>query len=397
MSNNLTVDIAIIGGGIAGLWTAARLKQSGFNPLLIESNQLGGSQTVHSQGIIHGGMKYALSGFLNKASESIKAMPHVWSEALKGHGPLDLSGVKQLSPHQYLWSNQTLSHRISSFFASFALKSRVQSVPRSAYPLALQSDSFKGNCYQLDEMVLNVPSLIEALALKLQANVLKVDPFDAKAISLDEKGAIQGLKLTSNQTDLTIQAKAYLLTAGEGNQMLAKQLFQPPAMQVRPLHMVAATLKQDISFYAHLIETDATPRLTITTHPNSNGQTTWYLGGKLAEQGVDRNEVEQIAAAKQELQLALPHLDFSKAQWKTHRVNRAEGLQRHGKRPDLPVIEKRHNAWIAWPTKLAFSPLLADNLLKAIQQDNILPSEQAVDLSLFEKPSVAQPFWEKNE
>jgi len=56
------VDVAIIGGGIAGLWLLARLRQRGYGVLLIESERLGTGQTISSQGIIHGGTKYALRG-----------------------------------------------------------------------------------------------------------------------------------------------------------------------------------------------------------------------------------------------------------------------------------------------------------------------------------------------
>src|SRR5690606_14944511 len=59
MSTPLHVDICILGGGIAGLWLNARLRQQGFSTLLIEPAALGGGQSTKSQGIIHGGTKYA--------------------------------------------------------------------------------------------------------------------------------------------------------------------------------------------------------------------------------------------------------------------------------------------------------------------------------------------------
>ena len=69
MSQLLTTDVLIVGGGIAGLWLNARLRQQGYNTLLIEQQSLGGAQTVKSQGIIHGGTKYALQGALTGSSE----------------------------------------------------------------------------------------------------------------------------------------------------------------------------------------------------------------------------------------------------------------------------------------------------------------------------------------
>ena len=104
MSLTLNTDIAIIGGGIAGLWLNAQLRQQGFNTLLIEHNTLGGGQSVKSQGIIHGGAKYALHGALTGSSEAIADMPERWRKALQGEGELDLRGVRLLSDAHYLWS-----------------------------------------------------------------------------------------------------------------------------------------------------------------------------------------------------------------------------------------------------------------------------------------------------
>ena len=59
MNNTIQTDIAIIGGGIAGLWLLNRLRDQGFCAILFESDAIGAGQTGVAQGIIHGGMKYA--------------------------------------------------------------------------------------------------------------------------------------------------------------------------------------------------------------------------------------------------------------------------------------------------------------------------------------------------
>jgi glycerol-3-phosphate dehydrogenase len=60
----LHIDIAIIGGGVAGLWALNQLRNRGFSAVLFEQEALGGYQTMASQGMIHGGIKYALGGRL---------------------------------------------------------------------------------------------------------------------------------------------------------------------------------------------------------------------------------------------------------------------------------------------------------------------------------------------
>ena len=93
----IATDIAIIGGGIAGLWTLSQLRNQGFNAVLFEQEALGSYQTVGSQGMIHGGIKYALSGAWSGSSEAISAMPGVWRSCLAGEGKVDLRGCQILS------------------------------------------------------------------------------------------------------------------------------------------------------------------------------------------------------------------------------------------------------------------------------------------------------------
>ena len=62
MTPSYSTDIVIFGGGIAGLWLLDRLRIQGYQVILLESSSLGGGQTYASQGIIHGGLKYALGG-----------------------------------------------------------------------------------------------------------------------------------------------------------------------------------------------------------------------------------------------------------------------------------------------------------------------------------------------
>ena len=91
------LDIAIIGAGIAGLWLLNLLQKRGYCAGLIENDSIGGGQSLKSQGMIHGGIKYALRGLTNHASETIADMPARWRACLTGEGCLDLAGVNILS------------------------------------------------------------------------------------------------------------------------------------------------------------------------------------------------------------------------------------------------------------------------------------------------------------
>jgi len=92
--NQITVDVVIVGGGIAGLWTFNQLQKQGYHVALLENKSLGSDQTVCSQGIIHGGLKYALQGMLTPDANAIKQMPTLWQSCLTGTGILNLKNVE---------------------------------------------------------------------------------------------------------------------------------------------------------------------------------------------------------------------------------------------------------------------------------------------------------------
>ena len=81
MKLTYSTNIVILGGGIAGLWLLNRMKAEGYEPILFETESLGGRQTLASQGIIHGGLKYALKGTLGKETQNIASMPNRWKNA----------------------------------------------------------------------------------------------------------------------------------------------------------------------------------------------------------------------------------------------------------------------------------------------------------------------------
>ena len=387
MSQALSTDVLIVGGGIAGLWLNARLRRQGFATLLVENAQLGGGQSVKSQGIIHGGAKYALHGALTGASEAIADMPRRWREALAGNGELDLSGVRLLSDAHYLWSPGSLAGNITSFFASKAVRGRVDQVKGDHLPPALQHPTFKGKVYRLAELVLDVPSLIKRLSELAGDGLLAAERIEP----LHEQGELVGLLVDGRE----IRAQRIILSAGRGNAELLSALgLSQPAQQLRPLHMALVkgpTLKP---LYAHCLGGGPKPRVTITTHPAADGQWVWYLGGDLAEaDGVARDEAAQIKAAQKELSELLPWVDLSAAQWATLRVERAEPAQSGLVRPDNAFLHEQGTLMVGWPTKLALAPDFADRVLAALNRDGIQPHAHAALPSL-PRPSVAAAAWE---
>jgi hypothetical protein len=73
-------------------------------------------------------------------------MPRRWREALAGNGELDLTGVRLLSDAHYLWSPGTLAGNLTSFFASKAVRGRVDQVKGDQLPPALQDRASRARC-----------------------------------------------------------------------------------------------------------------------------------------------------------------------------------------------------------------------------------------------------------
>lgn len=382
-------DIVIIGGGIAGLWTLNRLKQQGYSVILLENAELGSGQTIKSQGIIHGGLKYALSGNLNANTAALRDMPNYWASCLLGTSDIDLSAVKILSMSQYMWSVNRLTGGISSLFASAALRSHVQSVPKEQWPLAIRNSAIKSKLYKLSELVLDVPSLITALATPYIQDCIKIDKLTIDFDKNHAQNNIKQLYVEINKQPIKIQAQKYIFTAGSGNQIIAAD-----TMQLRPLQMVLVKSNNLPPLFGHCISLGTTPRITITTHIADDNIPVWYLGGKIAEDGINLDSAELITLAKQELTALFPKLDLSDATWASFFVDRAEYKQANGSKPNGATVFDKNNYITAWPTKLALSPVLTEEILNILQQQNITPRVSTAEHKL-PAPQIAKPIWDK--
>jgi glycerol-3-phosphate dehydrogenase len=379
-----STEIAVVGGGVCGLWVLNLLRSAGYQACLFEKGALGQNQTLASQGMIHGGIKYALGGFTTPASETIASMPATWRACIAGTGPINLSGVPVLSDDYYLFSDGALGAKVTAFFASKSLRGRVNGIERKDYPQAFQSPLFRGNLYKLQDMVVDTSALLESLRSAHSDFIFKAD---VKANQ--ENGSVSSLTL-NNQDSIT--ADQYIFAGGEGNDALLSQLdFVPIEMQRRPLKQVL--VKGNLpSIYAHAVSLkDANkPRLTITTHPMRDGDKVWYLGGNLAEQGVGMSETDLIVRAKQELGALLPWVDLSAATFKTLDIDRAEPAQKSHGRPDVPYASQSKNAIFCWPTKLTLTPLLGDEVLQMLPK----PRQATWQIPNLPLAQVADTPWE---
>ncbi len=372
-AQKLHVDVAVFGGGVAGLWLLGRLRAEGYRAVLLEANALGSGQTRYAQGIIHGGTKYALTGKLSASAEAVAAMPGLWRDCLKGEGELDLTGVRVLSPNQYLWSTANLTSRMAGFFASHLMRSRTAALPEAERPPVFHHPDFRGQVYRLDEPVLDTASLTDALATPHRDSLIKYEwPHGLRLSRREEQWDID--LHDGNGQQLRVEAKRLVLTAGRGNRDLLEAAgYTHPEMQLRPLAMVMVRGDLPEGVYAHCLGASSNPRITISSHWDAEGRTVWYLGGQLAEDGVERTRGEQIAAARHELEKLLPWVEQKGLEWATLEMERAEPLMADGHRPDTAFAESTDGLIVAWPTKLVLAPQLAADVLEMLKRDGVLP------------------------
>jgi len=398
------IDIAIIGGGIAGLWTLARLVKAGYQAILVEANQLGCMQSGASQGIIHGGTKYALTGKLTHSAQSIQKMPQRWKECLDGSGEVDLSGAKKLSDFQYLWSNNSLASKLTGFFASKVMTSRMKHLPIDNFVAPFNDVKFNGELYQLDEPVLDIQSVVDAIRQQYGEFIFQLDIDEIT--SENSQFQLKSSQLKSPQLINKLSAKTVILTAGSGNEKLLSSLnFDQPKMQRRPLFMPMLKAKSSIlpKIYAHCLGASALPKMTITAHDiatktnNEEIQSVWYLGGEIAEKGVGRSLENQVAEAKKELQKLMPWMDFSSCQWSALAIDRAEPKMPDGSRPVEPAVFQQNNVITAWPVKLAMVPIMVDKILLELEQVGIKKGDPAANLDALTKAQTTQLPWDRVE
>jgi glycerol-3-phosphate dehydrogenase len=408
VSPELQIDVLIFGGGIAGLWTLARLRKEGYSCLLLESKALGAGQTIASQGIIHGGIKYALTGQASAASKAIAAMPAIWRACLEGTGEIDLRGVKVLSERQYLWTTGGIGSRIAGFAASKVIRTAVDRVTPEQRPDWLQSAPRGVDVYGVDEPILDPHSVLERLATLNAECIGRVALCErGSPMTIQENGEIVGswapARLPDDlygqaSHDIAIRARRTIFCAGEANQ--AYMRLTRGETQVRPLHMVMAKAQHYRpnlpSIYGHCVGLSDKPKLTITSQLDVDRRVVWYVGGDIAERGVDLSPIELIAATRLEVSECLPWIDISGTQWATLRVNRAEGVG-SGSRPDEPIVLDSPRGIGVWPTKLAFAPLAASRVVDALRSTGIEPSgENAAFMSATQflvRPSIAMLPW----
>lgn len=386
-------DVVIFGGGVAGLWLLDTLVERGQAAVLLEAGDLGSGQTVASQGIIHGGLKYTLQGLLTSSAANIAEMPGLWRECLQGRRTPDLSQTRVRSEHCHLWRTDSIASRMGMIGAKFGLRVAPQSVANDERPEALRH--CPGDVARLDEQVISPASLIANFAARHARRILKIDSsgvrFTAGVSGID---SIHLSPLDASHEAITLEPRFVVFSAGAGNAWLREQVgLSSQAMQRRPLHMLMVRGHSLPVLNGHCVD-GAKTRVTVTSDVDSAGRTVWQVGGQIAEEGVLLDPLPLIEQGRRELETAIPRLDLSRAEFATYRVDRAEAVTAGGRRPESFQVLRDGNVFTAWPTKLVLAPVLADSLAASLVSSGGPSDLSLSSLAQWPAPKVALPPWE---
>tara|TARA_A100001035_G_scaffold233938_1_gene196863 strand:+ start:10501 stop:11634 length:1134 start_codon:yes stop_codon:yes gene_type:complete len=376
--------IVIIGSGIAALWTANLLNENGFDVIVLEKDSVASNQTIASQGMIHGGTKYSLDGVLTKATQSISEMPSTWRDALNGNGKVDLSESKINAHSQVLWSADTLHSKILSFFGSKAMSSKMQPIDKKEHP-AFSSKDFKGSLFKLNELVVDVQSVVANLTKNLDGKIIK-----AKGTKiLLSNGKVIGIETSIGK----LECDELILAAGEGNEQILKNSnVKSFPMQTRPLAMGMVYMNKNIpDIFGHHLGSSSRPKVTISTH-YINKKQILYIGGEVSESGVNLSDEQQVIKIERSLKEALSWIDLDIDKIEVLRINRAEAKNKNVLKPDSFFIGRNDGLMVCWPTKLAFAPLIAENVLDELNKPILNNSKKIHG----EKPEISNYPWESN-
>lgn len=385
MPSRIELDLVIFGGGCAGLWTLDAARRGGYSAVLLEAGLLGGGQTTWSQGIIHGGVKYTLSGAINPSAQAIRDMPAVWSRCLEGDAEPDLSEVALRSGACWMWRTASLRSKAAMIGARAGLRASASAVAPEDRPEILRR--VKGTVALVEEPVIDPVSFTRVLAERNEGLIF-AGGGGGTGVRQGEDGVVVALG------DVELSARRVLFAAGAGNGVLRERVgLDPDAMQLRPLHMAMVRSPRLPMLNGHCVDGMST-RVTITAGRDGDGNAVWQLGGQIAERGVAMEPRELLRFARAELLAVLPELDLEGAAWASYRVDRAEG-QAGGVRPEDAVCLEDGPVITAWPTKLALAPRVAQRTLEML--GSVRTAAELSAMRGLPRPELAPAPWDRVE
>lgn len=392
----MRLDALIFGGGAAGLWLLDRLSRDGHHVLLLEANSLGHGQTVASQGIIHGGLKYTLAGLVARSTKNFREMPLTWRNSLLGTSAPNLSQTRLRSSCCYLWQTDAATIPVTTLNARLGRQAEPEFISHDERPTA-----FRGlfcPVVRLPEQVIEPRSFVQDLATQYRDRILLIDAKHGLEFDLDSPGEVRCVRLSSpnDHSSLELRPRQVIFTAGAGNARLRKMTgLSADVMQRRRMHMVL--IRGDLpEMNGHCLD-GAKTRVTITSEKDSQQRMVWQVGGQIAEEGVIHSQSDLTERVRFELSQALPCVDLRDVEWSTYSIDRAEGATPNGARPENIQVLCAGNVTTGWPTKLVLAPALAQEIARRASSPYLSTAFDTTPFASWPRPDVALLPWEEED
>lgn len=381
--SEIKTDIVIFGAGIAGLWLFHALKRQGYDVLLLDKGSIGGVQSVASQGIIHSGLKYCLAGKVNKLAQRISEMPQIWRDSLNGQGPVDLSAARVNAKSQNLLIPKGIMGDLVKLATKKSLGDSVHDIKRVDWPERIKSSGFSGSIIAMNELVLDIPSVVRALA----------EPYRNCIRKLPDEYADKPFQFLAAHN---IKTQRVIFTAAQSNLEIANANNHSDGLETQHRPLLQVMMKNaPFELYAHLVSKSDKPVATLTTHKTVDGALVWYMGGSVAEKPKDYPPENAIAEAKDALMKYMPDIDLSAAEWAVLPIDRVEGKSKTDNwLPDTPTIHKTKDALYAWPTKLTFAPMLANMVERILEDESIVANSNPNNFDFLEGVIFTSAPWD---
>ncbi|OGN25686.1 MAG: hypothetical protein A3B17_02170 [Candidatus Yanofskybacteria bacterium RIFCSPLOWO2_01_FULL_45_72] len=348
----ITLDVLIVGGGIAGLWLLDECRRSGYDVLLLESKALGSGQTIASQGILHGGLKYSLARASNGFINNIKKMPPIWQACLSGLREPNISSVRLRGKYCCMWTANSFLSRISQIGVQIGFSSVTAFMAKDERPIPLRD--CPGKILRVDEQIIDPKSLLAVLAKRNLKTIIHAPSFNFSS-------ELVTIYHPENGDRVLFKPKIIIFAAGKSNSLLRKIHGLDSSIMVckpLPILVVSGNLPELNGYCIDFVKA----RAIITTQRTNANHAVWQVASETAMQ---KSEGNFINYAWQELRSALPGFKWPDITLSTYTSNRAE-IMTGGVRVNNSYALRDGNIITAWPTKLVLAPYLAEQVLKML-------------------------------
>ncbi|MBF6397834.1 FAD-binding oxidoreductase [Nocardia cyriacigeorgica] len=200
----IDVDCVIVGGGVTGLMTAARLAESGRRVRLIERDLLGAGATTSNHGLIHSGALYARwhPEIVAACRQAQLAYRSSFPDCLVAADPCwYFATSKTLHTYQTLWrSHDIVHHRVD---------------PRDLSRVFRTEDRDIAAC-AIDEVVIDTRALLTVLVARCIDRAVEVSVGLTAEKLLIDNGRVRGV----GTGDGVVRARQVVVCAGIGTRDL---------------------------------------------------------------------------------------------------------------------------------------------------------------------------------